>query len=519
MSQNASLALTSWLANGGGLVSILNELPYRLIVKDRDSVFIACNQAFADDLGRAIADIVGHRDADFVPAEIAARYVEADRLVMDSLQPITFEEPFVFAGRDAWLRTVKKPLFGASGEVVGLIVIFEDITEQRRLSRDLHRHGWTLSALHRASEALVRAGDEQELLDGVCAALTHDDEYPLCWIGWAERDEAHTIRIAAAAGKAAGYVAGLRLSWGGGPMGAGPAGTAIRESRVAVDNDAIASDAFTPWRQRAIDHDIAALISVPLCRQGLPVGVLCVYARTADSFGERERDLFQEFTRTLMFGIETRRTAIALSEANRGRDRQERELRLALEEALGAIGGVLEQRDPYTAGHQKHVAELAVAIGREMGLDGETLHALRLAATVHDLGKIEVPVEILTKPAQLSPAEFALVKRHPEVGYQLLKRIAFPWPIADIIRQHHELLDGSGYPFGLKGEQILPAARILTVADIVESISSDRPYRPALGLDHAVAEIGRMRGSKLDPMVVDACLSVLARGEFVPHML
>lgn len=229
--------------------------------------------------------------------------------------------------------------------------------------------------------------------------------------------------------------------------------------------------------------------------------------------------MFGEFAETLMFGIEARRTAAALAEAEHNRARQDATLRQALEDALGAIAGVLEQRDPYTAGHQKHVAELATAIGREMGLDSETLHALHLAATVHDLGKIEVPVEILTKPARLSPAEFALVKRHPEVGYQLLKRVAFPWPIADIIRQHHEAMDGSGYPLGLKGQEILLEARILCVADIVESISSDRPYRPALGLDRAVEEITRMRGSRLDPAVVDACLKVIAAGGFSPSTL
>ncbi len=149
----------------------------------------------------------------------------------------------------------------------------------------------------------------------------------------------------------------------------------------------------------------------------------------------------------------------------------------------------------------------------------ERLHSLSLAAIVHDLGKIQVPVEILTKPARLNAAEFALVKRHPQAGYEILKAIDFPWPIADIVVQHHEYLDGSGYPYGLKGEQILPEARVLTVADIVESMSADRPYRAALGIDAAIAEIMRLRGSKLDAEVVHACVRVLKRGEFTPNVL
>lgn len=198
---------------------------------------------------------------------------------------------------------------------------------------------------------------------------------------------------------------------------------------------------------------------------------------------------------------------------------QARKLEKVLDDTLAALAAVLEQRDPYTAGHQKHVGMLAVSIGRELGFDQDRLHALNLAAIVHDLGKIQVPVEILTKPARLNAAEFALIKQHPLVGYNILKTIDFPWPIADIVVQHHEVLDGSGYPFGLKGEQILPEARVLTVADIVESMSSDRPYRAALGIEIAIAEITRMRGSKLDCDVVDACVRVLRRGEFSPNLL
>lgn len=194
-------------------------------------------------------------------------------------------------------------------------------------------------------------------------------------------------------------------------------------------------------------------------------------------------------------------------------------LEKALEDTLEALAAVLEQRDPYTAGHQKHVGMLAVLIGRELGFNAERLHALNLAAIVHDLGKIQIPVEILTKPGRLNEAEFALVKEHPLIGYQILKNIDFPWPIADIVVQHHEALDGSGYPFGLKGEQILAESRVLTVADIVESLAADRPYRAALGIEAAIAEITRLRGSKLDPDAVDACVRVLRRGEYSPQFL
>jgi putative nucleotidyltransferase with HDIG domain/PAS domain S-box-containing protein len=195
--------------------------------------------------------------------------------------------------------------------------------------------------------------------------------------------------------------------------------------------------------------------------------------------------------------------------------RDERQvLEHALEGTLHTVSLAAELRDPYTAGHQRRVADLAVAIAKEMGLPKEKTHGIQLAAQIHDLGKINVPAEILAKPGKLSEIEFMLIKTHPETGFEILKDVDFPWPIADILAQHHEKMDGSGYPHGLKGDQILLEARILTVADIVEAISSHRPYRPTLGIEAAIEEIKRGRGTAYDPQVVDACLKLFREGRF-----
>lgn len=498
--------------------SVVNELPQRLIVKDTRSVYLACNRSFADDVGLPIADVIGKTDADFFPPDLAARYRADDQRVMREKQTLTLEEPYQHDGRPAWLRTTKKPLLGEDGTVVGLVVIFDDVTEERRATEEVRRRGWTLEALNRANRAVIHADGEADLLQAVCEAVILDDEYPLCWIGWCRDDPQRTVSVAAAAGAALAYTRGLEVSWGEGPLGQGPVGRCVRSGTSVINNDIMAVF-YHPWQTRAASFGLRAGLSIPLRSGGAVVGAMMIYSRAIGGFGPEEVTLFEAFADSLMYGIDTRRTRQAYEASVRAQAADERELRKALEDALMAMAGVLEQRDPYTAGHQKHVAELAVAIGREMGLDQESLHALHLAAIVHDLGKIEVPVEILTKPARLNPQEFALVKRHPEVGYNLLRMINFPWPIADIIRQHHEYLDGSGYPHGLHGDQILPQARVLTVADIVESISSDRPYRPAQGVAVAMAEISRLRGTKLDPAVVDAAIAVIGRGEFTPHVL
>ncbi|OGT05308.1 MAG: hypothetical protein A2Y51_07075 [Gallionellales bacterium RIFCSPLOWO2_02_60_31] len=191
------------------------------------------------------------------------------------------------------------------------------------------------------------------------------------------------------------------------------------------------------------------------------------------------------------------------------------QLSAALEDAIGAVAATLEQRDPYTAGHQRRVAQLAAAIGEEMGLAREVIKGIHFGGLIHDLGKISVPAEILGKPGRLSDIEFGLIKVHAEAGYQIVKDIAFPWPVADMVRQHHERLDGSGYPQGLKGDEIVLEARILAVADVVEAMSANRPYRPGFGTDAALEEITRGRGTQLDPVAVDACLRIIREKGFV----
>lgn len=179
---------------------------------------------------------------------------------------------------------------------------------------------------------------------------------------------------------------------------------------------------------------------------------------------------------------------------------------LNLEESFHALATMLEKRDPYTAGHQQRVADLAEKIAIELGLSRDLAHGVRLAGIVHDIGKIQVPAEVLNKPGKLSDIEFSLIKQHPQVGYDILKAIRSPWPIPEAVLQHHERFDGSGYPSGLKSDQIIIEARILAVADIVEAMSSHRPYRPGLGLQAALDEIVKQRGKQLDVEIVDACL-------------
>jgi PAS domain S-box-containing protein/putative nucleotidyltransferase with HDIG domain len=189
-------------------------------------------------------------------------------------------------------------------------------------------------------------------------------------------------------------------------------------------------------------------------------------------------------------------------------------LRQALGSIINVVGATVELKDPYTAGHQKRVADLARSIATEMVLSKDQIEGIRIAGTIHDIGKISVPAEILSKPGRLNENEFCLIKNHAQVGYEILKDIEFQWPIAQIVYQHHEKMDGSGYPQGLKGEDIILEARILAVADVVEAMASHRPYRPALGIDKALEEISQKKGILYDPDVVDVCIKLFSENKF-----
>ena len=229
-----------------------------------------------------------------------------------------------------------------------------------------------------------------------------------------------------------------------------------------------------------------------------------------------ERMKIEEALRQARDELEVRvqeRTA-ELATANAALKQMVTEVSAAGEQVRGALQGIIqvisliiETRDPYTAGHQRGVADLAQAIARRMGLTEERIEGIRLAALVHDLGKISTPAEILAKPTRLTEVEMSMIRIHPRSGYEILKKVEFPWPIAQIVLQHHERIDGSGYPQGLCGPDILLEAKILAVADVMEAMCSHRPYRPALGIEKALAEIRRNRGILYDPMAVDACLA------------
>jgi putative nucleotidyltransferase with HDIG domain len=262
------------------------------------------------------------------------------------------------------------------------------------------------------------------------------------------------------------------------------------------------------WRDKALACGYGSAISLPLRVAGEVVGSLNIFASEPGAFGTEEMSLLSELGGDIGFGI-------AMLRVRAEREEDARKLERSLEDTIQAIATTIEARDPYTAGHQKRVSQLAGAIAREMGLPESQITGVIRGAEIHDIGKIYIPSEILSRPGRLSATEFNLIKIHPQVGYDIIKEIDFPWPVAAMILQHHERIDGTGYPNALKGDGIIVEARILAVADVVDAMVSHRPYRAALGLDAALDEIVHHRGTLYDPAVVDVCVQLFREKAFV----
>ncbi len=394
-----------------------------------------------------------------------------------------------------------------------------DITESEQRRHALARTNRALRTLSRVNNAVVRAASKSELFEQVCLAIVETGGYRMAWVGEIQGSDAKAVRFVAYAGEGArAFAPRFAVSGEDVPIGRGVSGRAIRTGEPQVTQNLLDDPTMALWHALASEAGVSSALSMPLKDQHGVFGVLLIHASEPDAFDAEELKLLNELAGDLSFGVAALRNRAELVSFGK-------RLHAGFVTMIAAIARTIEARDAYTAGHQQRVAQLAVAIARKLALSDHEIEGIYLASVIHDIGKIRVPAEILSKPGRLSPIEFALIQEHAEAGYQILKDIDFPWPIGQIVRQHHERLDGSGYPRSLKGDDIVIQARILGVADTVDAMISHRPYRPGLGVDAALAEIVRNKQILYDPAVVDACVQLFrlegfgfaqqdARGEF-----
>lgn len=402
-----------------------------------------------------------------------------------------------------------------SGKIFGIGIV-RDITERKQIQRLLQQTLRAQHALSACNEVLIHAQHESQLLAEMCRTIVQVANYRFSWIGYMDKNNKASLQSVSYAHQdrpsvTTGEDECTRNAMFDCDLGARAVelGTSLIVQNIA-DNPQ-----FSEYVEYAHQNQFQSYIGLPLKSGGAVIfGVLNIYSTEVDAFSENEVLLLEELAADLAFGICNLRTKEERNHFQSENQKGVEQLKAALISTIKAIGNTVEKRDPYTAGHQNNVAGLAEAIAREMDLDEDIIEGLKLGASIHDIGKIYVPSEILNRPGKLTDAEFSIIKSHPEVGYEIIKDVIFPWPVAEMILQHHERIDGSGYPKGLKGEEIILEARILTVADVVEAITAHRPYRAAHGIDKALHEIEAKRGQFYDATVVDACLRVFRQNGY-----
>lgn len=389
-----------------------------------------------------------------------------------------------------------------------------EVAVRKEAEKLLSKINLELTMLSECIHAVVRGADEQKLIQEICRIIIDVGGYEMAWVGFAEQNLEKSVKPVAWMGKNDGFLEALDISWEDCDRGRGPTGTAIRTGNPVVNENTTENPNIILWRDELLKRGFNSSVALPLIYEGDVLGVLTIYAAVPGAFDKSEIDRLMGLANDLAYGICALRTRIERIQAGKEIELHVDKLQKALSGTIKVVASTVEVRDPYTAGHQRRVATLARAIAEEMGLPENQIEGIFMAGVVHDLGKIYVPAEILSKPSRLNDIEFNLIRTHSQVGYDLLKTIDFPWPIAQIVHQHHERLNGSGYPQGLSSEQILVEAKIICVADVVEAMASHRPYRPARGVEVALEHIQEEKGTLYDPQAVDTCLLLFSQKGF-----
>ncbi len=457
------------------------------------------NPAFESTLGVSADKLIGNILDQALPSAAVDAISSQLRRCLSS-NTVTQEEVTFDAGEgDKTFHTTLIPVKGKSTPITRIVGLTRDITQIRRSEQAMRRLNRALKTLSSGNEALVRASNEAELLDNMCSVVVEVGSYYAAWIGYSQSDG----KLAQVTGAGDKTILKVIMQHRQQSMeSTDPAARAVNTNRVQVIHDITELPECDPFGHMFKRRGVKACLALPLSNPEGAFGVLAIYSTDSSAFDEEEVKLLTEMAEDLSYGIHSLRVRTE-------KERFLEKLQESMESTIRALASTVELRDPYTAGHQQRVAELAVAVCRHLGWPEEKAQATYLAGLVHDIGKIAIPAEILSKPGRLNEAEYTLVRTHADAGCDILKSVDFNWPIAQIVKQHHERLDGSGYPAGLRSEAILPEAKVLAVCDVVEAMTTHRPYRPGLGIEAALVEIERGKETLYDAQTVDACIQLI----------
>jgi len=482
---------------------MLNGFALHKIILDKerkpcDYRFLEVNPAFEKLTGLKRANIIG-KTALEVLLGLEKYWIDAYGKVALTGKPVQFEHYSQSLGKyyEVSAYSPKKGYF---------VTIFSGITEQKKREEKITKLYNLQDSVRTINQLLLKADNEKDLYQKICDIVAKVEFVIFVWIGLAD-EKSFEIKPIAFAGAETGFLSKIKVKYDDSQYSNEPVGTSIKTGKPFVLKDIESDSRYIPWREEALKKGFKSSMTLPLIQKGEIIGALSIYSDKKDVFGKAEVRFLKEVANDIAVGVKSIRLEENLQEKNI-------KLQKSIETLIFTMARISEPKDPYTAGHQKRVSQLATTIAKKIRLSEDKIESIKFASLIHDIGKVAIPGEILTKPTKLTEAEFALIKEHPRTCYNIIKKIHLPWGIADIVWQHHERLDGSGYPKGLKGNEILLEAKILGVADVVEAMSSYRPYRPSLGIGKALKEISKNKRKLYDSDIVDACVKLFKEEGF-----
>lgn len=509
------------------LTAVLRTSPDAICLnRAADGLFVEVNEGFttltgltAEDVGGRTWENLGIWDDPAGRARLVAR-------LRDDGEVRGFEARLRHKDGTVITALVSASVLEIDGEQC-ILSVTTDVSARARAETRIRMLNRVYAVLSGINQALVHLRERQALFDEACRVIVEDGGFRAAWVGLVDSD-GKRVRVVARAGVTEGYLEDIDIVLGDERRGRGPTGVSISERRHVAFQDIEHDPAMAPWRENALRHGYRSSASFPLVVGDATLGALSMYADEPGFFSDEQIALLDELAANISFALEfaegedrrrqaeenLERRGARLEELLEERERNLELLSRSLSGIIEVVSRVVELRDPYTAGHQRRVSELAVRISQEMDMSAREIEEIRVAALIHDVGKVSVPAEMLTKPGALSPLELALIKGHAEAGYRIIASANMEGPTAQIIYQHHERCDGSGYPRGLSADQLLLSAKVLMVADVVEAMISHRPYRAGLGLDVALLEIEKGAGSVYDVEICRACATVFRERGF-----
>jgi len=491
--------------------NIINNANVWINVLDEKANVIIWNKAAEKISGYSSSEVIGHdkiwewlypdekyRKKITIKAEVIIKKGEVDKDIETRI-----------CRKDGEVKTISwnsRNLSNPQGKIIGSVALGRDITEYKQAEQKIEKIQSLRNAIININHLLVRVKNESELFQQICNFLIKVKEIRFVWIGLTN-SENFEVKPVAQAGFEEGYLSSIKITWDDSKYGNGPIGTALKTSQPFIIRSIEDDFKCEPWRNAALKRDYLSSIALPLIYKKENVGILKVFSGIKDAFTNEKVKFLKEVAEDITIGIKSLRLELKLKQSYQS-------LKKTVDATIETMSKIIEVRDPYTSGHQQRVSQLASAIAKELNLSPDNIEGIRIASLIHDIGKISIPTEILSKSTKLSDLEFSLIKEHSQTGFDILKSIDFSFPVAQIVLQHHERLNGSGYPHKLNGDKILLEAKIIGVADVVEAMSSHRPYRPALGIDAALEEISKNKGILYDPEVVDVCLKLFKEKRF-----